>query len=674
MNILVTTFGTSWQIVPELYGFTNPEQYAFFETNEAVAAIRRNKNIEPVDEIWVITVNTLVASLERINSWAANYPVRIRTIICLSAKEFESDAEVRKMRSCIYKTVLAASYACHNSGKLYLSLTGGRKTMSADMQQAGNLFGCDAMLHIIDLPSFQKAKSEFNVDQLLYNLSRWSNCFLPIIFDQDVSPNDVLVSSLDSLQNRATITFDDNGIAYDEDLQLLEEIEKTLKDSEQLYNNFHESLNKSDTKGDIFKGLYFLDNKLQRRMEETPVTEEVHELIKSFPKCELHTHLGGVLNATDIIETAVAERKGREEKYPFSEADIAVVEREEVSGLIATKHDLLKISDFKARFKRLISFICCFEGRGDLFERVIYDDKLDSFFSVDLDQYQKYGDLQGSALLQTETAIRTAIKKYCAHLNEDNIKYVELRCSPNKYTRCGLSIDDVVNCIISAMNESGIEYRLIFIIGRNASTKEIRKTVDEIVALRERNKDFREKFVGVDLAGTEEVLAPKEVRELFLPLLEECVYVTIHAGETMSVENIWQAVYYLSADRIGHGLKLAENDSLLHRFVDKRIGIELCPSSNNQVVGFKNGDYPLKTYLEKGLKVTINTDNMGISRTTLTDEFIKGSIMTGGISVRDCIVMIRNSLAVSFLNSEDKRALMKEYEKEIGGILLKWEN
>lgn len=82
------------------------------------------------------------------------------------------------------------------------------------------------------------------------------------------------------------------------------------------------------------------------------------------------------------------------------------------------------------------------------------------------------------------------------------------------------------------------------------------------------------------------------------------INITIHAGETESVDSIWQAVYHLSAERIGHGLRLNDKPELVKSFLDKNIGIEMCPSSNDQIVGFFRNEalsYPLKSYMEQGL-------------------------------------------------------------------------
>ena len=110
--------------------------------------------------------------------------------------------------------------------------------------------------------------------------------------------------------------------------------------------------------------------------------------------------------------------------------------------------------------------------------------------------------------------------------------------------------------------------------------------------------------MGFDLAGNEKFEATNFV-PVFKPLFENCFHITVHAGETESVDSIQKAVYYLNAERIGHGLKLIENEKLMTLFSDRRIAIEMCPSSNMQIIGYKTNfmsqtdslhEYPLHEY------------------------------------------------------------------------------
>lgn len=322
-----------------------------------------------------------------------------------------------------------------------------------------------------------------------------------------------------------------------------------------------------------------------------------------------------------------------------------------------------------------IQHILSFENNPKDLEEEIYGQYLhhNSFYAIGIDAYQKLGDFQGSGLLQTKNTISKTLEIYAKNLIEHNIKYVEIRCSPYKYTKLGLTTKEVIDCMTETLRQfsKSLEYRFIYIIGRQASKKEIKDTIDLIVTLLQENSEFQEKLVGIDLAGNEGFTKPSELRDIFMPLLERCIKITIHAGETESVDSIWEAVYHLAADRIGHGLKLLDKPELLNRFIDKNIGVEMCPSSNSQIVGFNQSDkkYPLKDYMEQGLKVTINTDDQGISKTDLTNEFIMASKMCPGLTLWDIIILIRNSLSIGFCDAVTKNKLMHEFEDEIFDII-----
>ncbi|MCX8005642.1 MAG: hypothetical protein N2688_11930, partial [Burkholderiaceae bacterium] len=155
----------------------------------------------------------------------------------------------------------------------------------------------------------------------------------------------------------------------------------------------------------------------------------------------------------------------------------------------------------------------------------------------------------------------------------------------------------------------------------------------------------------------------------------ECLRITIHAGEGERAENIWQAAYRLHADRIGHGLTLLENPALTERFRDRGICIELCPTSNREVVGFRDPavppsealpPYPLRRMLAAGLPVTLCTDNPGISRTTLADEFLTAARMSDGtLSLWQVLALLRAGFAHAFLPARERQRLLAQADAEV---------
>ncbi|MDR1827949.1 MAG: hypothetical protein LBR29_06430 [Methylobacteriaceae bacterium] len=638
-TILVTTLGASWQVLPELVGWTNPAVYDFFTGNPTVDELRRTCDVTPVDEFWVITTErpggkTGEPSPPELEQWCKRFAVPVKTFACKGVDDLNTGEKIRTFRSFLFRIVLNASGLTGPDGKLYLSLTGGRKTMSVDMFEAGMLFGCSAMFHIMDI----NPPPEFRKDDLTGPPGAYARYFLPVCVHKDI-PESFLVATGEREITAAAFPFDPSlsGVIA-EDGGLEREIRQREQQSAQLYDNFYTGIRNRDGERDIFRKLYFLHPRSLRKLRsviigQDPATRERDfEILKALPKADLHVHLGGVLSAEEIIDVARCRKGGLD------------------NGKIK---EILGFSDKPAAFDAHIF--------GD---RV----KPENYYRIGINPYQALGDYQGSALLQSRETISRTVDIYAANLKADNVRYVEIRCSPYKYTREGLSIDEVVETIMDAMDRSGITYRLICIIGRQSGYDDIRNSIDAVLGLIDRNRRFAEKLAGIDLAGDESANSPARLRELFMPFLKKCIHITIHAGETETADNIWEAVYHLSADRIGHGLKLADREELIPLFIDRNIGIELCPSSNRQIVGYgRPGDapYPLNDYMTRGLKVTVTTDNPGISRTFVSNEFYEAARLCGGLSLRDCLVLIRNSLIVSFADAKTKLRLLRRFEQDI---------
>lgn len=116
------------------------------------------------------------------------------------------------------------------------------------------------------------------------------------------------------------------------------------------------------------------------------------------------------------------------------------------------------------------------------------------------------------------------------------------------------------------------------------------------------------------------------------------------------------------------------------RFRDRRICLELCPTSNVEVVGYRDpllpetaglARYPLRTFIEQGVPVTLCTDNPGISRTTLAAEYLAASRMTeGGLSLWEAMALMRQAFVSSFLPGADRDAMLREADLAVRGVVL----
>lgn len=126
---------------------------------------------------------------------------------------------------------------------------------------------------------------------------------------------------------------------------------------------------------------------------------------------------------------------------------------------------------------------------------------------------------------------------------------------------------------------------------------------------------------AADLAGAEAIYPMSEFMELFGQAKKLGMPFTIHAGECGNVQNILDSVE-VGALRIGHGIAMRGNSEVQKMIREKGIGVEMCPISNLQTKAVESeSQYPLREFLDNGIKVTINTDNRTVSNTTMTKEF-----------------------------------------------------
>ena len=698
-NILVTSLGTTWAIVPELIGFTNGETYNLYKNHpklDSIQSQRRDAHIKAIDELWVITTNgdKVSKTLKELNNWRSqvvDLPV-IKFYSYSDLVELNTLDEIPSMRDLVYRTVLHARGAT-KGGKLYLSLAGGRKNMSADMQAAAYLFGCDALLHLMDNRDYnaKEQKEWFKEVASFVNIpdSR-VEIFFPFVLQKDMKPSPILFA-------------EPNIIAENYPLEEIREQESKLELFNIITQRRRESSNsllsiykkRAEGSQTTYAAFQLLPPEIVERLQNEKIGDKAEnekrdlEWLKKIPKAELHCHFGGVLSPEEMIE--VARFNWREiESYLKINKDFSdwffeiehIVEINDLYGLpkFDPKHN---IRDFW--LKRGIpepiaisAFIIAFQNNAQLLSNYIYL-KYSNFKSVGIDTYEKLGDLQGSSLLQNEVSIRKTCQILKTQCKKENIKYIEVRCSPMNYTREGLSAEKVVQIMMEELRSENTIFKLIFIASRHGEKKRIKEHINLALELL-KSEEFKKMFVGFDLAGAEAAKSPKELRDDFMEILEKSIPTTIHAGENMPVKSIWEAVYHLSAERIGHGLTLNEDKDLKQRFRERKIAIELCPSSNDQIIGYHDYHkpvheylekiYPLKQYLDEGLKVTINTDDPGMSLTNLTQEYYKAACMTkGGLSKWEILQINRNGFKYGFLPLEEKKKLLLDVEDELFKIL-----
>jgi adenosine deaminase len=235
-------------------------------------------------------------------------------------------------------------------------------------------------------------------------------------------------------------------------------------------------------------------------------------------------------------------------------------------------------------------------------------------------------------VLQSTEALKRVAHECAADLAADGIVYAEVRYAPELHTRTGLSLEQVVEAVLEGFAEGGREHGIR--VGTLVTAMRHQARSMEIAELAVRYRDAG--VVGFDIAGAEAGYPPTRHLDAFEYLQRENAHFTIHAGEGFGLPSIWQAIQWCGADRLGHGVRIVDdietgpgdeppNLGRLAAYVrDKRIPLEMCPTSNIQTGAAKSiAEHPIGLLRELSFRVTVNTDNRLMSGTSLSEEFAK---------------------------------------------------
>lgn len=263
-------------------------------------------------------------------------------------------------------------------------------------------------------------------------------------------------------------------------------------------------------------------------------------------------------------------------------------------------------------------------------------------------------------LLQTKEGITEAVKLVQENCKADGIMYLEIRFAPQLHLDQGLSQEEVILAALEGLKQSELHTNLILCMMRsNSNRSENLETVK--LAKKYLVKDGG--VVAVDLAGAEGLFKTADFAEEFALCTELGIPFTIHAGEADGASSVWAALKF-GAKRIGHGVRIFEDQELLEYVVKNNIPLEMCPNSNRQTKAVDDmTTYPLRKFLEAGVKVTINTDDMAICRTTLKKEYEYIEKMYG-ISASEKKQLLLNAVDAAFCSENFKQVLKEIIENK----------
>lgn len=273
-----------------------------------------------------------------------------------------------------------------------------------------------------------------------------------------------------------------------------------------------------------------------------------------------------------------------------------------------------------------------------------------------LAEYLEKFDLPGKCLMDEE-GLEEAGYDVLKGMSKENVCYAEIRFAPllseTEQMNCAKVIEAVLKGLERGREDFGIEFGLIACAMRHHSEEENSRMI----------KTARE-YLGhgicaADLAGAEAAYPMTEFINLFQNTHKLGMPFTIHAGECGSVANITDAVA-VGAKRIGHGIAMRGNKELQKELAGKNIGIEMCPISNLQTKAVQStSEYPMREFLDAGVKVTVNTDNRTVSNTTLTKEleFVQ---KTYGIRDEEVLLLMKNAVDAAFAGEAVKERLYRK--------------
>ena len=263
-------------------------------------------------------------------------------------------------------------------------------------------------------------------------------------------------------------------------------------------------------------------------------------------------------------------------------------------------------------------------------------------------------------VMQCKSAITYSVKSLVKRLDGQGLIYAEIRFAPQLHTAGGMTQNEVVLAAIEGLRQgigesNGIKANLILCCMRGDGSNDAANMETIDIA----KKYLGKGVVATDLAGAEALYPTSYYKSTFEYAAQQGVPFTIHAGEADGMTSVNQALDY-GAKRIGHGVRCFADPVTMARLKSMDVCLDLCPKSNldtHALEGVKTiAQYPLPVFMQAGVPVTVNTDDMTVSGTDLRSEF-KRLFDAGLLTAQQAEKIVETSITHTFLPDAEKTEL-----------------
>jgi adenosine deaminase len=270
-------------------------------------------------------------------------------------------------------------------------------------------------------------------------------------------------------------------------------------------------------------------------------------------------------------------------------------------------------------------------------------------------------------VMQTVGALERVARECAEDLAADGIVYAEVRFAPEQHQWLGLSLDEIVEAVVAGFGSGSADRNIrIGTILTAMRTRSPRASEIATLALRWRDRGV----CGFDVAGPEAGFPPAAYLDAFEIARSGGVGVTIHAGEAFGPPSIREAVEICGADRIGHGVHIADDierssgeptlGPVARLVLERQIPLELCPTSNvHSGAAVSIAAHPIGMLADLGFAVTVNTDNRLMSDISLSRE-LAGLAAAFGWGPPELRAVTVRAAEVAFQDAETRAALVRD--------------